>query len=350
MLNKDIKKILFFGGTFDPVHLGHTRLLKEGIRKIKPDITLVMPNKCPPLKDNETLATTHDRMEMLKIAFKNIPNLIISDREIRDNTNEPSYTYLTILWLRKKYPNAKIYLLVGYDRLKDIKYWKNYKFILAYTTLVAGIRASNQEIPESKDYIILNYKPLEISGTKLREWLEPKYLDSNVLKYIRQHYLYLSAQIRPLMNEHRYQHTLRVRDVALKIADSNHYEFWNKVIAAAMYHDICKQWSEKEILKVCKQYDKHIYPTWHTLHGLAASIVIQDKFYVRDREIINAVKNHVIPNGNIDRLSKIIYLADKLEPNRTEQDIPNRKKYLKLACKNLDKAFDEVFKLTQEKY
>ena len=350
MLNKNIKKILLFGGTFDPVHLGHVNICKEAIKKIKPDLTIIMPNKNPPLKPNDVFATAHDRIEMLKLAFKNIPKLIISDHEARSISDQPSYTSQTIKWLKRQYPQATIYLLVGYDRLMDFEQWHNYKYILDNVKIVAGIRKSKEKLPLNIDIIPLSYKPIEASGQSLRDCLDLKLIDPNVLKYIRKHYLYLEGQIRPLINDHRFQHTLRVRDTALRIAINNDFEALNKVIVAAMYHDICKQCNEKEILKICEGVNTSMYPTWHTLHGLAASIVMEDKYGIKDREVLNAVKNHCIPSKNIDTLGKIIYLADKLEPARTEEDIPNRKKYLELADHDIDKAFDQVLKITQEKY
>ena len=93
MLKQKPNKILLFGGTFDPVHLGHVKLCKEAMKKVKPDLTIIMPNKHQPLKVNDAFATVHDRIEMLKIAFKNTPNLIISDHEARVESDEHSYTY-----------------------------------------------------------------------------------------------------------------------------------------------------------------------------------------------------------------------------------------------------------------
>ena len=350
MLNNKINKLLLFGGTFDPVHMGHVKICKEAIKKIRPDLTIIMPNKNPPLKPNEVFATTHDRLEMLKLAFKNIPNLIISEYEIRSLSEEPSYTSKTIKWLKKQYPKATIYLLIGSDRLHDFKKWHNYQYILDNATLVVGVRKLNEKLPINVDAIKLTDEPVEASGQSLRDCLDPKLLDSNVLKYIRKHYLYLEGQIRPLMNDHRFQHTLRVRDTALRIAINNNFEPLNKVIIAAMYHDICKQCNESEIKRICKDVNTSMYPTWHTLHGLAASIVMEDKYGIKDREVLNAVKNHCVPSKQIDTLGKIIYLADKLEPARTEEDIPNRKKYLELADHDIDKAYEQVLKITQERY
>ena len=152
------------------------------------------------------------------------------------------------------------------------------------------------------------------------------------------------------MNEHRFEHTKRVVDTALDIALNNGYEALNKVIVAATFHDICKQCDEKETLKICEKADKKYFPTWHTLHGLAASIIMEKKMGIKDRDILNAVKNHCVPTSSIDKLGKVIYLADKLEPKRTKEDIPNRKQYLELARNNIDEAFKQVLKITQEKY
>ena len=350
MLNNKVKKLLLFGGTFDPVHAGHVKLCKTAIKKIRPDLTIIMPNKNPPLKPNDVFATTHDRLEMLKLAFKNIPNLIISDHEARSLSDEPSDHCQTVKGLKKQYPKATIYLLIGSDRLKDFKKWHNYQYILDNVTLVVGIRKISEKLPINVDAIKLTDEPVEASGQSLRDCLDPKLLDSNVLKYIRKHYLYLEGQIKPLMNDHRFQHTLRVRDTALRIAINNNYEPLNKVIIAAMYHDICKQCNEQEIKRICSKVDTSGYPTWHTLHGLAASIVMEDKYGIRDREVLNAVKNHCIPSKNIDTLGKIIYLADKWEPQRTEEDIPNRNKYLELADHDIDEAYKQVLKKTQERY
>ena len=181
-LHMNVKSILFFGGTFDPVHLGHVNLCKAAIKKVKPDLTIIMPNKIPPLKTEDAYANAHDRIEMLKLAFKNTPKLIISDHEAHDISDTPSYTYKTIKWLKRMYPKAIIYLLVGYDRLKDFNKWKEYEYILDNVKLVVGVRNKDQVLPEKLNTIKINYDPIDISGKQLRENIQPKYLDQNVLK------------------------------------------------------------------------------------------------------------------------------------------------------------------------
>ena len=114
------KKILIFGGSFDPIHKGHINSCKSAIQTVKPDLTLIIPNKIPPLKNTlNASAPAKNRLEMCKIAFNGIKNLEVCNFEIKQKTSTPSYTYRTIQYLLKKYVGAKLYLLVGYDRYCD---------------------------------------------------------------------------------------------------------------------------------------------------------------------------------------------------------------------------------------
>jgi len=153
------------------------------------------------------------------------------------------------------------------------------------------------------------------------------------------------------MSKYRLQHTLRVMKTAVEIAKSINQSLVQKAYIAAMYHDVCKEFDEKAIKQiVANHYDKNLFPTWHTLHGYAAAIYIQKHFNIEDQQIINAVKNHVIPPKKCDELSMIIYCADKLEPARTKQDISNRKQLLQLVKKDLKVGFEKVLSEIQLKY
>lgn len=72
-------KILIYGGCFDPVHKGHVHLLKHAIKKIKPNKIYIIPNSIPPLKNHNNFSFPINRLEMCKLAFSKIKNVIISD-------------------------------------------------------------------------------------------------------------------------------------------------------------------------------------------------------------------------------------------------------------------------------
>lgn len=347
-----IKKILIFGGSFDPVHKGHIDSCNSAIAKVDPDLTIIIPNKIPPLKSTlHASASARDRLNMCKLAFSNMGNLKISSFELRQASNAPSYTYKTIQYLLKKYPEAKLYLLVGYDRYCDFNKWKNYKYILNHVTLVVGIRNTNTlDLKDDKKSIPVLFPSVNISSAELRLKPNKEYMTEPVINYINENGLYAENHIRNLMSEYRFNHTLRVAKTAMQIARAVAPKKVKKAYIAGMYHDVAKEFNETTILSMVKNYDKKLYPTVHTLHGICSAIYIKDNFYINDEEILDAIRNHVIPPMECSTLSMILYCADKLEPGRTINDVKNRRKKLSIVKKDLKKGFKLLCNEIKERY
>ena len=347
-----IKKILIFGGSFDPVHKGHIDSCNSAIAKVDPDLTIIIPNKIPPLKSTlHASASARDRLNMCKLAFSNMGNLKISSFELRQASNAPSYTYKTIQYLLKKYPEAKLYLLVGYDRYCDFNKWKNYKYILNHVTLVVGIRNTNTlDLKDDKKSIPVLFPSVNISSAELRLKPNKEYMTEPVINYINENGLYAENHIRNLMSEYRFNHTLRVAKTAMQIARAVAPKKVKKAYIAGMYHDVAKEFNETTILSMVKNYDKKLYPTVHTLHGICSGMYIKDNFYINDEEILDAIRNHVIPPMECSTLSMILYCADKLEPGRTVNDVKNRRKKLSIVKKDLKKGFKLLYNEIKERY
>ena len=347
-----IKKILIFGGSFDPVHKGHIDSCNSAIAKVDPDLTIIIPNKIPPLKSTlHASASARDRLNMCKLAFSNMGNLKISSFELRQASNAPSYTYKTIQYLLKKYPEAKLYLLVGYDRYCDFNKWKNYKYILNHVTLVVGIRNTNTlDLKDDKKSIPVLFPSVNISSAELRLKPNKEYMTEPVINYINENGLYAENHIRNLMSEYRFNHTLRVAKTAMQIARAVAPKKVKKAYIAGMYHDVAKEFNETTILSMVKNYDKKLYPTVHTLHGICSAMYIKDNFYINDEEILDAIRNHVIPPMECSTLSMILYCADKLETGRTVNDVKNRRKKLSIVKKDLKKGFKLLCNEIKERY
>lgn len=347
-----IKKILIFGGSFDPVHKGHIDSCNSAIAKVDPDLTIIIPNKIPPLKSTlHASASARDRLNMCKLAFSNMGNLKISSFELRQASNTPSYTYKTIQYLLKKYPEAKLYLLVGYDRYCDFNKWKNYKYILNHVTLVVGIRNTNTlDLKDDKKSIPVLFPSVNISSAELRLKPNKEYMTEPVINYINENGLYAENHIRNLMSEYRFNHTLRVAKTAMQITRAVAPKKVKKAYIAGMYHDVAKEFNETTILSMVKNYDKKLYPTVHTLHGICSAMYIKDNFYINDEEILDAIRNHVIPPMECSTLSMILYCADKLEPGRTVNDVKNRRKKLSIVKKDLKKGFKLLYNEIKERY
>ena len=92
-------KILLFGGTFDPVHNEHVKLVKGGIKELSPDKIVVIPSFIPPHK-SEASASPEDRLNMARLAFSFDERIEIDDLEIKRGGQ--SYTYLTVTYFREK--------------------------------------------------------------------------------------------------------------------------------------------------------------------------------------------------------------------------------------------------------
>lgn len=99
-MGNSLKRIGFFGGTFDPIHLGHLNLAVEIMEKRQLDEVWFCPARVNPFKQDEQATDAFQRLEMVKIAIRDIPFFRAVDVEM--SREGPSYTYDTIVELQKK--------------------------------------------------------------------------------------------------------------------------------------------------------------------------------------------------------------------------------------------------------
>ena len=95
-------KIGIFGGSFDPIHLGHTRIINEAIISLQLDKMLIVPTKHNPWKE-DSVANNQQRIEMIQIALKDNSKCEVCTLEIDRQDNEKNYTIDTIKELKKIY-------------------------------------------------------------------------------------------------------------------------------------------------------------------------------------------------------------------------------------------------------
>lgn len=112
------RRLGVFGGTFNPIHNGHLRLLQGAREALELDRVLVIPTKQPPHKRPQQLASDEDRLAMCRLAVEGLSGVEVSDLEIR--RGGLSYTADTLAELRRRYPDSTLYLLVGGDMFLTI--------------------------------------------------------------------------------------------------------------------------------------------------------------------------------------------------------------------------------------
>ncbi len=150
-----MKRIVVFGGTFDPVHQGHLRIIDAIERHISPHRILVIPCGQPPHRA-APIASGEHRSEMLRLACNNRPSLVVDDRELRSDTL--SYSYLTLKDVQLEYPDALLYMTLGWDSLASFTRWHRWQDILDMSCLLVVGRSSK----EDQEYIGLQEVPAEI--------------------------------------------------------------------------------------------------------------------------------------------------------------------------------------------
>lgn len=119
-----MKRVGIFGGSFDPIHNCHIRLIKEILKKNLVDEVWIIP--CKSQAFNKELAPAKDRIKMLKLAIKGIKKVKIDLIEI--NSKKRNYTILTINKLKKR-ESHKFLLIVGSDISKEITKWYKHEEI-----------------------------------------------------------------------------------------------------------------------------------------------------------------------------------------------------------------------------
>lgn len=115
-------KIALYGGSFDPPHLGHLLLARQVVETFAADKFYFMPAYHSPLKNGRPAATDAQRLEMLRLAIADDPDLNVSDFELAKGGI--SYTVDTLREWRKMYPKAEILFIAGMDSLKTLHSWK----------------------------------------------------------------------------------------------------------------------------------------------------------------------------------------------------------------------------------
>ncbi len=130
-------KLLLYGGSFDPPHLGHMQLLQNATQLLRPQKVVVMPAGYPPHKATAQ-APPKWRLAMCACFYEVFDKVEISDWELCRQGR--SYTLHTVQFLLKEYPKAEIYLSIGDDALLQFHTWYAYQTLLSKVVLLVQTR------------------------------------------------------------------------------------------------------------------------------------------------------------------------------------------------------------------
>ncbi|MDA7818486.1 nicotinate (nicotinamide) nucleotide adenylyltransferase [Sulfurimonas sp.] len=155
-----METIALFGGSFDPPHIGHKKIVDSLEKFDYIDKTIVVPTFLNPFKST-FVNTPKRRFEMLKEMFEDYKYVEISDYEINQKKKVPSIE--SVKHFLKTY--KKIYLVIGADNLASLEKWYNYNELKKLVTFIVATR-DDIEIP--KEFITLHVDE-KISSTQIRK-------------------------------------------------------------------------------------------------------------------------------------------------------------------------------------
>ncbi len=202
-------KIGIFGGTFNPPHKGHKRMVERMATELELDKVIVIPNKIPTHKRCDDLADNHHRVAMCKLAFSE-PLYEISTMEMDRDTD--SYTIFTVNELMKKYPNDQLHLIIGSDMFLIFHKWYKHKELLEKCKICVASRDNDENIQKLRAYAFEQlgiYMPeldaksvhislldaYEVSSSEIRERIKMEkslygLVDPEIIEYMEQNKLY----------------------------------------------------------------------------------------------------------------------------------------------------------------
>lgn len=185
-----------FGGSFNPIHNGHVRLAKSLLQEAALDEVWFLVSPQNPFKQDQQLLDDDKRLQLVRLALKEEPQLMASDFEF--HLPKPSYTWNTLQALEQEYPERKFTLLIGGDNWEAFDKWYRYEDILKRYPIIVypreGSKVSGVKSQVS-DIQIVETPLINISSTQIRQRLhEGKsvrgLVNTEVAMVIEQEHLY----------------------------------------------------------------------------------------------------------------------------------------------------------------
>jgi len=352
-------KIGIFGGTFNPPHLGHLKAAQAAMESLGIQRLFVIPTSIPPHKKLPGgTPAPEDRYRMAQLLFAGDTRILVLDREI--SRSGPSYTVDTVLTIKRRYPDAEIYLFMGTDMFLSLETWHRAEELIRMITPTVFARAAGQR-SAILDYAsrlqekygvtpcLVDYDLVETSSTSLREALADRqgveFVGDVVYREIvrRGHYgvrrnlPWLREQAYAMLKPKRVLHVQGTEAEAVRLAVC-----WgvpeDLAREAAILHDITKNLDQKLQLQICEKYgtilDHLTKESKKLLHAKTGAEIARAEFSVCDA-VYEAIAYHTTGRAGMTCLDKVLYIADFIEPNR---DFPEVHALRELAYTDLDRA------------
>jgi nicotinate-nucleotide adenylyltransferase len=188
-------KVGLFFGSFNPVHAGHLVLANYMLEYTDLERIWFVVSPHNPLKNKSTLLDEKQRLQMVDLAIGD--NIKLKASNIEFNLPQPSYTIVTLTYLKEKYPQHEFVLIMGADNLESFHKWKNYEEILKHHQLYIYPRPESDggKLKDHPQIKLINAPLMEISSTAIRQAIKEKkdmryFMPEAVWQYINEMHFY----------------------------------------------------------------------------------------------------------------------------------------------------------------
>jgi len=197
------KKIGYFGGTFDPPHLGHLIIAREAYYQLDLDLLRWVLTPDPPHKLNRKITPVDLRMNMLELAIDGDSGFEISTIDI--DRKAPHYAADTVELIKKEEPDDELVYIIGEDSLRDLTDWRDVERFLSFVDLLAvaprpDVATDLAELEArfsglTKKVKFLNNVQVEISSSMIRARIKKQapyqhFLPISVVDYLVENRIY----------------------------------------------------------------------------------------------------------------------------------------------------------------
>ncbi|OFL48929.1 MULTISPECIES: nicotinate (nicotinamide) nucleotide adenylyltransferase [Nosocomiicoccus] len=186
-----MRKIGVFGGTLDPIHIGHTHLIVEAKRHFDLDEVIIVPAFQSPHKADRPIHES-DRLKMIERATKDLDFISIDMFELEHKGK--SYTYDTMCYLKEKFPNDTLYFIMGEDQFHAFDRWYKHEELLEIAQFIV-LKRTMEETNITAPFLTATVPIIEVSSSEIRKRIgnDDYYshlVHKNVFDYIKEHELY----------------------------------------------------------------------------------------------------------------------------------------------------------------
>jgi nicotinate-nucleotide adenylyltransferase len=359
-------KYAILGGSFNPVHIGHLFLSDAVLSSFGYDRIILVPAFFSPFKGNAEGASPRDRLEMLAASIPGDPRLTIDDCELK--REGVSFTIDTIKDIIARYePEGKPGLIIGDDLASDFNKWRRPEEIAGLADIIIAKRLSgsaqnkHEMNGESFPYPhkTLDNEVINIASQQIREKISRgeawRYLvPSGARIIIEERGLYgfngiferetgegdyrlnhdlnaivsIENEVRSKLPFGKYMHSRNTALLAWDLCRRFGLDS-QKGYLAGIAHDMCKPLDQREQMRLAHEDGKGISKFEQRkpalLHARAAAVLIQKRYGINNKDIIEAIKYHTTGIKDMNPLAKIVYIADKIEISRSGIDPALRK-------------------------